>query len=268
MPEIDPAPKSALSRSTPILPWALVAAAIAGGAALWLWRSRAEPPAAPRAAEPPPAAAPASAEATPPPAEAAPPAPADARALLEAVSPSPLWRTWLAGGEAVERWSAAIENVATGASPRAHLLPLELRGKFQVEARGGRTVIAPASYARYDEIADAIAALDAGAVARAWRALHSTLDAAYAALGYPRGALDAAAAKALRRIASTPVPEGEVAVVDEGGIWLYEDPALERRAEVEKHLLRMGPRNERLVQAKARELLDALGLSTFPAKAP
>ena len=29
---------------------------------------------------------------------------------------------------------------------------------------------------------------------------------------------------------------------------------------VEKHLLRMGPRNTRLVQAKARELLDALGL--------
>jgi len=29
---------------------------------------------------------------------------------------------------------------------------------------------------------------------------------------------------------------------------------------VEKHLVRMGPRNGRIVQAKARELLAALGL--------
>jgi len=36
---------------------------------------------------------------------------------------------------------------------------------------------------------------------------------------------------------------------------------------VEKHLLRMGPRNERLVQAKARELRDALGLPAVSASA-
>jgi Protein of unknown function (DUF3014) len=51
-----------------------------------------------------------------------------------------------------------------------------------------------------------------------------------------------------------------VEVVDEGGVYAFADAKLEDLDEVEKHLVRMGPRNERLIQAKARELLKSLGL--------
>ena len=49
-------------------------------------------------------------------------------------------------------------------------------------------------------------------------------------------------------------------VVAVGGIWAFADPALEERGDVDKHVLRLGPRNARIVQAKARELREALGL--------
>jgi hypothetical protein len=55
-------------------------------------------------------------------------------------------------------------------------------------------------------------------------------------------------------------PEGDVPVAEREGVFVFQDERLEGAREVEKHLLRMGPRNTRLVQAKARELLDALGL--------
>jgi hypothetical protein len=51
-----------------------------------------------------------------------------------------------------------------------------------------------------------------------------------------------------------------VEVVDKGGVYPFADPKLESLGEVEKHLLRMGPRNAGVVQGKARELLAALGL--------
>jgi hypothetical protein len=49
--------------------------------------------------------------------------------------------------------------------------------------------------------------------------------------------------------------------VDEGGIYTFADPKLEALPAVEKHLLRMGPRNMRRIQAKAKALLGALELT-------
>jgi len=91
------------------------------------------------------------------------------------------------------------------------------------------------------------------------------LQAAYRALGYPGASLDDVTARALRRIAGAPVADKEIVLIPapEGAIWLHADPKLEQLTAVEKHLLRMGPRNEKIVQAKARALLQALGM---PAK--
>jgi hypothetical protein len=53
-----------------------------------------------------------------------------------------------------------------------------------------------------------------------------------------------------------------VYVEAEGNVYAYSDARLEALGQVEKHLLRMGPRNTRTIQAKAREVEAALGLST------
>jgi DUF3014 family protein len=251
-------PPSTLKRSSNGILIVAALAIVAGG--LWLLLGRGRPPeTAPVVpAEPAPAAA---ADAAPAPEPATPPAPSDLRGWLEAASPNPTWRAWLASGDLLERWAGVIENVATGQSPRAHLPFLKPASRFSAEEVGGRKVIAPASYARYDGVADVAASLDSAALARAYKAVHGALDAAYAALGYPRGALDRATARALDRILAAPVLDKDVAVVDDSGIFVLEDPTLERLGEVEKHLLRMGPRNTRIIQAKARELRGALGLA-------
>jgi len=246
--------------------WALVALAIAlVGAGAWFWLRRAPPPPPPPepvAAAPSPPAAPTPA----PPAAEPPPAavPADRRkALLEAVSPGALLRRWLADGDVLERWAVVTDNLAEGVSPRKALAFLEPSKPFAVADVGGATVIAPESYRRYDAFAEAVAAVDAQAAARAYRALHEVVQAAYRALGYPGASLDEVTATALRRVANAPVADRELVLVaaPEGAAWLFADPRLEELSAVEKHLLRMGPRNERLVQAKARDLLAALGMA-------
>jgi hypothetical protein len=223
----------------------------------------------------PPTLAPAVASATPAPepqagtsvqvADESPVGAEGARALLEGVSANPLFRSWLGLKDLVRRWAVVTANVAEGTSPRKFLEPLAPHGKFSVASAGDGLVVAPESYARYDGIAAAIDSIDARALASAYRRLHGAIEAAYVALGYPAGSLDRATARALRRIVETPVPRGEVRVEPAEGLYAYADPALESLGDVEKHLLRLGPRNERLVQAKARELRDALGLPAVAA---
>ncbi len=232
------------------------------GGGVWYWFSRAPaPPAVPPAApvaEVVPAA---------PPAAPVAPVPAERQqALLDAVSPHAGLRGWLAREGVVERWALVTDNLAEGASPRRALAFLAPERPFTVADRGGATVMSAEGYRRYDAFAAAVASVDAAAAASAYRALHGPLEAAYRALGYPEGSLDGVTARALRRLAAARPIDGEVALVaaPEGAAWSYADPRLEALSAVEKHLLRMGPRNGRLISAKAAELERALGLPAPP----
>ena len=134
-------------------------------------------------------------------------------------------------------------------------------GAFQVERRNGRLYASAASHARYDRFAEAVGAVDAKALARAYQALHGPIEAAYRALGYPQGSLDKASGRVLGRILRAPVPKGDPELVEAGGtLFAFADPKLEALGDVEKQLLRMGAKNAGIVQAKAREVSEALGI--------
>ena len=260
-------PRTSLQRRRPFGAVLLVIAALgaAGFGAYRFWRREA-PPAAP---PPPPAAAPAPTAPAEPEA-GAPVGPQDQRTLLEAISSNALYRRALALEDFVRRCAVAIDNLREGVSPRRPLDFLAPARPFSAAPRpDGRLVADPASYARYDGFADAVGSVDVAALARAYHALRPALRDAYRALGYPDAPLDAAVARALRRIEAAPVVDGDLTVVEAGRMYALADPKLEALPEVEKHLLRMGPRNTRLLQAKARELLDALGLGgAAPPRAP
>ncbi len=235
--------------------WISIAiAAILVGAIAFVWYRRSHEPVA--SAPPAPAAAQA------PAAEGPAPTASDerVRSLLAPVSSNPLFRRSLSEGDLVRRWTVIVDNLAEGVSPRKQLLFLAPTQPFSAAREGRRHVISPQSYARFDAFADAVASVDAKAFASACRELHAVLEGAYRALGYPGASFDAVVARALHRIEAAPVKDGPVAVESQAGVWIYADPKLEALGPVEKQLLRMGPRNEKLVQAKAREIREALGL--------
>jgi hypothetical protein len=246
-------------RKTGVIVWVVVAVVALGagflGARWWLGK-RAEPVPAPATVQspaPPAAAAPA---APVPPAD-----PVTVKALLEAVSPNALYRAWVAQADLARRWAVVTENLAEGVVPRAPLAALAPAKPFAVVEKGGRTLVATESYRRYDAVADAVASVDARALAQAYRTLQPAVEAAFRALGYPQGSLDRVTARALRRIEKAPVQEGDLEVQVQGGLYTYVESRLENLTPVDKQVLRMGPRNGRILQAKARELEEALGLT-------
>ena len=239
------------------LPLILLVALVAGGG-VFLWQ-RAQP----KPVTPPPAAV--AAAPAPAPAAAAPvTAPVSAateKTLLDAVSVNALLRSCFAQGDLLHRWAVIADNLAEGVSPRRQLLFLAPTEPFAALEGSTADIIAPGSYARYDAITDAIGSIDADAFARLVRALHPALEAAYHALGYPNASLDSVAAKALLRVEQAPVATRPVMVDKVGQHWEFENKAYEALPPVEKHLLRFGPRNTKIVQAKALELRCALGLA-------
>jgi hypothetical protein len=86
------------------------------------------------------------------------------------------------------------------------------------------------------------------------------LDEAYRELGYPDGRFDAAVERALARLLSTPSIEGDAEVTPSPVLYKYADDRVERLTPAQKQLLRMGPRNAKLVQDKLREVAVALGI--------
>jgi hypothetical protein len=229
-----------------------IIAAAAGG--LWWFLKQAPPPPPAGAAAPVTPDAPGAV--TGPSVDAA-----TQRSLLEAVSAYPVLRGLLGAPDLVRRWAVVAENLANDVVPRKQLEAFAPAGHFAVVRRGSTAYIDPKSYERYDRMGDAVASVNVDALVIAYAALRPALETAYRALGYPEGSIDKAAARALHRIELAPVRDGEVAVVEgTGATWAYADPALERLGEVDRQILRMGPRNGRILQAKAREISQALGM--------
>lgn len=179
---------------------------------------------------------------------------AEARAwrALADLSAAPLWGTCLTAGGLVDRWAASIASAAAGVSPRRQLDFLAPRQPFSAELRGGRAVLSAASAARYDPLGDLVGSISAEAFSHALRELRPLLQRALP------DDLDGLLSKALGAIANAPEPAAELELSAAGAVYRFADPQLERLSDLEKHLLRVGPRNRALARRKAQELLAAL----------
>jgi hypothetical protein len=264
-PEPEPAEPDAPGEDLPLGPIVAGLAVLAlgvGGALFWAF-GRQQPAASPSKVPSTAAAARPSPSPTAVPTPLAEASDATVRALLAGLSSHAAWPAWLAAEGLVARVAVVVDNVAEGLSPAVHLPMLQPKGSFAVLEKQGKLVVDPQGYARYDEAAAVFASLDGRACWAAHAALLPFLESAYKALGHPEGGFDEALGRAIRRLRETPLPEGELAVKPVVRAVLeyeYLDSDLELLSPAQKHLLRMGPANQRKVQAKLAELEVALGL--------
>ncbi|MCX6550891.1 MAG: DUF3014 domain-containing protein, partial [Acidobacteria bacterium] len=182
------------------------------------------------------------------------------RDLVGKLSSKPELVAWLATDGLIRNLVVCIDNVAGGESPARHLRVLAPRAPFRAENRGNTLAIDPRAFGRYDGIADTAASLDAPGVARTYSLLKPRLIEAYKELGHPDGDIDAAVEKAIVVLLQTPAPDGNEALVAKVLSFKYQNQDLEALPSAQKHLLRTGPRNVRLVQESLRAIARELGV--------
>ena len=261
--------------------------AVAGGAFLW-WRSRAPAPmvaAAPVAAPAPPAP-----PVPPPPAAPTvryplPPAPshrplsleeADARvksALVNLLGNKAV-RSFLKLDDVLRRFVGTVDNLATD-NATAQLWPVsQTAGRFDTETRDGAEAISARNADRYAPFVHLVQGLDTKQAVALYVRFYPLLQRAYEELGYPGRYFNDRVVEVIDNLLATPAVTGPLKVkrvaVDgaapsAGGLYLFEDPSLERSTAGQKIMLRIGQGNAEIVRAKLAEVRRII--TTVPALA-
>lgn len=183
------------------------------------------------------------------------------RTLVERLSSHPAVAAWLTTKGLIRNATVTVVNIADGETPAKHLAPLKPKGTFPVRASGGVTWIDPAAYRRYDAIGDAVDGLDARGVARLYATIKPRIDDAYRDLGGADANFDRTLERAIVTLLRTPTVDGDVQVVPGKKMtYAYANASLEELKPAQRQLLRMGPRNVRLVKAKLRAIAGFLGI--------
>ena len=154
----------------------------------------------------------------------------------------------------------AILAISEQRSARRFLDFLPLDGRFETRRSGGREVIAPESYRRYDRLVDIFVGLASERVARFIERLGPLLSQSMDENAFPGTEFKVTLAGAIEHLLATPSPSGDVEVIlGEDGVYRFADPASEALSAPQKQILRLGPDNAARVRAKLGELRLALG---------
>jgi len=238
----------------------LVVAVAAAGYLAFFWRK----PAPARTAPPPKAAAATESPALGGAGEPMELPPLDAsdtlvRTLVQRLTESPAVMSWLPTTGLIRNFTVVVANIAEGPTPAKHLKVLRPTAPFRIVTRNGSTFADPRSYDRYNSIADAMASVNPAGAAKLYATLKPRIEDAHRDLG-SADSLDRTLERAIVALLNTPSIDGSERLRPKGIGYGYSDERLESLSPAQKQLLRMGPRNVRVIKTKLREIALALGI--------
>ena len=246
---------------------------IAGGVVLLtgIWPPKGEP--APTATAPPPEPPPspimtAIEEPAPEPSEPPPPPPEPVEdplprleesddAVRDAVGDIPLGtagQQYLIPGNIIERSASLIYLMAQGEVPYKLLPVSRPKAAFPIRDDGTQVVTDPAGFERYDALTQWLQSLDLESLLSSLEWFIPLFREAWSYYGEDPAAFDMAVVITLDLVIATPeIDLSEARLTRKEAVWIFEDPAIEGLAPIQKQVLRMGPENAKILKAKAAE---------------
>ena len=246
---------------------------IAGGVVLLtgIWPPKGEP--APTATAPPPEPPPSPImtlieEPAPEPSEPPPPPPEPVEdplprleesddAVRDAVGDIPLGtagQQYLMPGNIIERSASLIYLMAQGEVPYKLLPVSRPKAAFPIRDDGTQVVTDPAGFERYDALTQWLQSLDLESLLSSLEWFIPLYREAWSYYGEDPAAFDMAVVITLDLVIATPeIDLREARLIRKEAVWIFEDPAIEGLAPIQKQVLRMGPENAKILKAKAAE---------------
>jgi hypothetical protein len=181
-----------------------------------------------------------------------------AREIIESVNGGKALAQFVAGDYIVERAVAIIDALRRGEVPYK-LLPVGRPSKpFLISDDGLRVTMDPSSFNRYDVFAQWVNGIDVLAIVELLNEYEQIATEALSRMGVGDFDIRSAVLAATTEILATPIAPESAELMKREANWVYMDPELEALSSLQKQVLRMGPRNSEIIQAKARELRGAV----------
>ena len=178
-------------------------------------------------------------------------------AVRDAVGDIPLGaagQQYLTPGNIIERSASVVYLMAQGDVPYK-LLPISRpKASFLFSDDGTQVVTDPAGFARYDALTQWLESLDLESLLSSLEWFVPLFREAWSYYGEDLAAFDMAVVIMLDLVIATPeVDLSETRLIRKEAVWIFEDPAIEGLAPIQKQVLRMGPENAKVLKAKAAE---------------
>ena len=178
-------------------------------------------------------------------------------AVRDAVGDIPLGtagQQYLIPGNIIERSASLIYLMAQGDVPYKLLPVSRPKAAFPISDDGTQVVTDPAGYERYDALTQWLQSLDLESLLSSLEWFIPLFREAWSYYGEDPAAFDFAVVMTLDLVIATPeIDLSEARLTRKEAVWIFEDPAIEGLAPIQKQVLRMGPENAKILKAKAAE---------------
>jgi hypothetical protein len=161
---------------------------------------------------------------------------------------------YLVSGNIIERSASLIYLMAQGDVPYKLLPVSRPKAAFPISDDGTQVVTDPAGFERYDALTQWLQSLDLESLLSSLEWFIPLFREAWSYYGEDPAAFDMAVVMTLDLVIATPeIDLNEARLIRKEAVWVFEDPAVEGLAPIQKQVLRMGPENAEIVKAKATE---------------
>ena len=178
-------------------------------------------------------------------------------AVRDAVGDIPLGtagQQYLIPGNIIERSASLIYLMAQGEVPYKLLPVSRPKAAFPIRDDGTQVVTDPAGFERYDVLTQWLQSLDLESLLSSLEWFIPLFKEAWSYYGEDPAAFDMAVVITLDLVIATPeIDLSEARLIRKEAVWIFEDPAIEGLAPIQKQVLRMGPENAKILKAKAAE---------------
>ena len=162
---------------------------------------------------------------------------------------------FLMPGNIIERSASLIYLMAQGDVPYKLLPVSRPKATFPISDDGTQVITDPAGFERYDALTQWLESLELKPLLSSLEWFIPLFREAWSYYGEDPAAFDMAVVMTLDLVIATPeVDLSEARLIRKEAVWIFEDPAIEGLAPIQKQVLRMGPENAKILKAKAAEM--------------
>ncbi len=159
----------------------------------------------------------------------------------------------------IKHWVVVINDFSQNQRPYKHFRHFKLSSPFRVETDQSGIYIAERGYQRYDFLASAVHAVDVEKAVSLLRKYRPLLQQAFSEFGYPEEyQVEDIIKKAISNVLQAPVIEDKIKLIKPSVRYKFADSHLESLSPVQKQMIRMGPENTRIIQAKLRQFVEVM----------